>query len=595
MIASTQHRTALSSLILATTLTMGATGTASAMSFFDADTNAQEEATKALQAQQTETVVLMILREGINDTIERENLRVPASEADAKKAELLSDPAVISVEKAGIVTTPPLTQPGASVNTQSAMEAFAQSQARGPLLYNDPLYAGQEWFDPTQEHNLRLEPALSRIPFDRTVRVGVIDGGFESSVDMQYSEGVNLIADEPTQNPKGPLFLNEDVDCSYMGDFEISQHGHHVSHLIAANADNALGMAGTTRNIELVAARSMFCGGVGLTSDIIDGIYWLSGEPVEGVDPISEPVEVINMSLGGDGPCPVAYQTAIDFATTKGITVVVAAGNERDNADNYYPNNCENVIAVAAHDTRGILSNFTNSGSTVDVVAQGSGVTSITPDGNPTPISGTSFSTPIVAGVIANVLSERPNLNTAQIEAMIAESGNPVVEASFRPNLGAGSGILDAMKLLDAAGIPRAIVATQTAIDGERERFQEALLHPAAEALLQTEVGGTACSLVEFNANVMPNADANDPFTVFAVPAGDPLDPTAPNATVLRQGLTDRFVVAASELNSSAFDVGLARCDTVTGTNCNQTDTIRGVDVNDLDVPALCRTDLAGR
>ncbi|OJT00005.1 S8 family serine peptidase [Marinobacter nauticus] len=582
----------LGSLILAATLgTASHTHAMSLLSPQASDDNAKAVAPAVLPGSQSDTVVLMILREGINDTIERENRRVPASEADAIMAELLADPATISVEKAGIVTTPPITQPGdqGNVSAQSAMDTFAQSQARGPLKYNDPLYANQEWFDPTQEHGLRLEPALERLSFDRTIRVGVIDGGFESSVDLQYAEGVNLISEEPTRNPKGPLFLNEDVDCSYNGEVEISQHGHHVSHLIAANVDNALGMSGVTANVELVAARSMFCGGAGLTSDIVDGIYWLSGEPVDGVDPISQPVEIINMSLGEERTCPIAYQTAINVAHSKGIIIVAAAGNDRTDANKFAPANCDNVITVAAHDTRGILSNFTNTGANVDTVAQGSLVTSITPEGNPTTVGGTSFSTPIVAGVIANVLSERPGLSTAQLKAMIAESGNPVVEASFRPNLGAGSGILDAMKFLDAAGIPRAIVAAQSALQGERERFVEALNHPLAQNLLNVEVGGDACSLIEIDGNVLPNANPNDPLMVFAVPAGAPLSPTASNANVLAQTEAGRMIVSTDTLDAfSNSQFGIARCDVTTGSNCNQVDTIRGFNLADLERPAFC-------
>lgn len=581
----------LGSLILAATLgTAGHTHAMSLLSPQASDDNAKAVAPAALPGGQSDTVVLMILREGINDTIERENRRVPASEADAIMAELLADPATLSVEKAGVVTTPPLTQPGdqGNVSARSAMDAFAQSQARGPLKYNDPLYANQEWFDPTLEHGLRLEPALDRLSFDRTIRVGVIDGGFTASVDMQYAEGVNLRS--VNGNPLGPNFLNEDIDCSYVPpEFELSLHGHHVAHLIAATPDNALGMSGTTPNVELVAARSMNCGNSGLDPDIIDGIYWLSGEPVSGVDPISEPVEVINMSLRGEGPCPIAYQTGINVAHSKGIVVVAGAGNDRDDVANYYPANCDNVITVAAHDTRGILSNFTNTGANVDTVAQGSLVTSITPEGNPTTVGGTSFSTPIVAGVIANVLSERPGLSTAQLKAMIAESGNPVVEASFRPNLGAGSGILDAMKFLDAAGIPRAIVAAQSALQGERERFVEALNHPLAQNLLNEEVGGDACSLVEIDGNVLPNANPSDPLTVFAVPAGAPLSPTASNANILAQTEAGRMIVSTDTLDAfSNSQFGIARCDVTTSSNCNQVDTIRGFNPADLERPAFC-------
>lgn len=597
MTTQLRNKTLLGSLIAAASLC--AATPVVAMSFMPSDApTTSEQADRAIPGMiADDKVVLVILREGINDTTKREILTVTSDEADAKKAELLSDPDVISVEEAREVFTPPLRQPkepdadNNTVQSQSVRASSASNAEQNTPLYNDSLYGKQTHFDPTQEHNLRLELALRRLDFSRTIRVGIVDGGFESSVDMTYAEGANLR--DVNGNPRGGLYLNEDIDCSYMGDLPISQHGHYVSHMVGALANNALGMAGTTVNVDMVAARAMNCGGGGLDSDITDGILWLSNEPVSGLSAISAPVDVINLSLGGEGACPNFYQTAINTALSKGIHVIVAAGNDRVNTDNIYPANCEGVITIAATNKEGNLANFTNTGAEVDAVAEGNAVTAITPNGNEATVSGTSFATPIVAGVIANILSERPNLTPAQVEAMVAQAGKPIVATAFDQNFGIGSGILDAQKLLDAAGIPREILAAQSALDGNREQFQAALVHPAAQAIINTETGNDVCALVEVDSRVMKNASASDPFAVFSVPAGQPLNPVASDATTLKQTQGTRILLSEAELNDTSREYGLARCDLNTGSNCNQIDTIRGFNPQDLQRPAICETTVA--
>src|SRR5437879_7777374 len=95
------------------------------------------------------------------------------------------------------------------------------------------------------------------------------------------------------------------------------------------------------------------CGGT--TADIAYAIRWAAGLPVPGVPNSPAKANVINMSLGGDGACsndPVE-QSAINDTVAQGVTVVVAAGNSAQDASQFTPASCNNVIAVAASDYRG--------------------------------------------------------------------------------------------------------------------------------------------------------------------------------------------------------------------------------------------------
>ena len=92
------------------------------------------------------------------------------------------------------------------------------------------------------------------------------------------------------------------------------------------------------------------CGG--WLSDIADGIRWAAGLPVNGVTN-PNPARVLNLSLGGEGPCGPTYADAISGARQRGATVVVSAGNERSDFSGFRPANCPGVISVAATNRQG--------------------------------------------------------------------------------------------------------------------------------------------------------------------------------------------------------------------------------------------------
>jgi serine protease len=199
------------------------------------------------------------------------------------------------------------------------------------------------------------------------------------------------------------------------------------------------------------------CGGY--TSDIADGIIWASGGTVSGVPSIAARAQVINMSLGGGGACDTTTQNAINSARSRGTVVVVAAGNESQNASNSNPANCAGVIAVAATNRSGGRASYSNYGTIVDVAApggdNGDGILSTLNAGTTSPgadsyasYMGTSMATPHVAGVVALMLAKNPALTPDDVEARLKSSARPFPASCS----GCGAGIVDASAAIDAAG-----------------------------------------------------------------------------------------------------------------------------------------------
>ena len=104
-------------------------------------------------------------------------------------------------------------------------------------------------------------------------------------------------------------------------------HGSHMAGVLAATANNALGIAGIGWNVNIMPVRALGkCGGN--LDDIADAIRWAAQVPVSGVPANPNKATVISLSLGGGDTCSSYMQSAVDAATAAGVTIVAAAGNE---------------------------------------------------------------------------------------------------------------------------------------------------------------------------------------------------------------------------------------------------------------------------
>jgi serine protease len=325
---------------------------------------------------------------------------------------------------------------------------------------NDPDY-GSQWylkdFATPGSLGVGIEAAWDHTVGSTDVVIAVIDTGGTAHPDMtgRLLPGYDFFSNDGDATDPGDA--SDGSNCAASSS---TWHGTKVAGVIGANVNNALGIAGVNQRSLIQHIRILGpCGGV--TSDEIKAIRWAAGLPVDGVPLNPTPARVINLSLGASGECLVSEQEAIDAATTAGAIVVVAAGNSSQDLDQYQfaPANCDNVITVAATTSTGARAGYTNYGSTVEIAAPGSSIRTTTLGGYAS-VDGTSFSAPIVSGIISLMLSVNPVLEYNSVMALL---NNPAVANSFPSTPSAqcssdisatyycGLGILDAAHAVHAA------------------------------------------------------------------------------------------------------------------------------------------------
>jgi serine protease len=241
-----------------------------------------------------------------------------------------------------------------------------------------------------------------------------------------------------------------------------SYHGSHVAGTIAAATDNADGVAGVDWSARILPIRALGAGG-GSSIDILDGVLWSAGFAVDGVPANSNPADVINLSLGGTSPCAPFEQQVYDAVIEKGVIVVVAAGNENQNAANVSPASCSGVITVGATDIEGDRAPYSNFGSRVDVMGPGGdqsfdaqeGVLSLGFDDANDQfgfvfLQGTSMACPHIAGVVSLMKGLRPDLTAQQAVSVLRNTARPLSAAECKSNSASdcGAGLVDAAAAL---------------------------------------------------------------------------------------------------------------------------------------------------
>ncbi len=221
-------------------------------------------------------------------------------------------------------------------------------------------------------------------------------------------------------------------------------HGSHVAGTIAATNNN-IGVIGVAPQAKLYAVKVLDARGSGTWSSVICGIDWVTRNAT------AYNIKVANMSLGGGGSSDNncgntnsdALHKAICASADAGVTYVVAAGNEQDNAANHVPAAYNDaVITVSAlADSNGLpggggpatsyglddtFATFSNFGSVVDLGAPGVSIYSTWKNGSYNTISGTSMASPHVAGAAALYLASHPGSMWPAIRDGLVSVGEPL-------------------------------------------------------------------------------------------------------------------------------------------------------------------------
>jgi len=212
-------------------------------------------------------------------------------------------------------------------------------------------------------------------------------------------------------------------------------HGTHVAGIIGAVADNMTGVAGIAPGVKLIAVdvfgyyvnpeTSLVEFGA-FTSDVIEGIEYA----------VTHGADVVNMSLGGS-EYDSAFEEAVDAAVNAGVVIVAAAGNENENGA-HYPSDFNSCISVVATDQNDLKADFSNYGIEKDIAAPGVSILSAFPnDVDPEhPVDyiymgGTSMASPVVAGVVALMLSQKPGLSVDDIKDKLYSSADIVTDPAI--------------------------------------------------------------------------------------------------------------------------------------------------------------------
>lgn len=130
---------------------------------------------------------------------------------------------------------------------------------------------------------------------------------------------------------------------------------------------------------------------------------------------------IVSASLGGYGQVQ-STKHVIDVAVNKGITVVVAAGNENSNACSFTPAYIPSAITVGSTDRKDVRSGFSNYGNCLDIFAPGSHIVSAgLGKGDSATLSGTSMACPHVSGAAAVLLAKSPSMTPKQVVQRLTE------------------------------------------------------------------------------------------------------------------------------------------------------------------------------
>ncbi len=356
-------------------------------------------------------------------------LRVPAGQARSSALLLRADEAVAYVEENGTMT--------------------------GAWLPNDPAFA-----DPDKVYGqlqIKADRAWSLALGSPDVTVAVLDSG----VDLTHPDLAGLWRVNAGEIPNNGVdddgngyvddtcgwdFVDNDQDPS-----DELGHGTHITGLVAAHANNGIGLAGIASGIKVLPLRVLDGNNQGTWADIAAAMVYAGNLGAQ----------IINLSLGGNSFSH-TVQAAVAYAQQHNVLVIAAAGNSAT-SQAFYPAAYSGVLGVAATQAENQIWPGSSYGQFVDLSAPGQNIYSSywTRAGGSgyQYLSGTSMSAAEVSGAAALIYSVNPRLSAASVSQILIETATDLGAAGWDSHFGYGQ--LDVY-----AAVKEALLTLPEAIQG---------------------------------------------------------------------------------------------------------------------------------
>ena len=327
-------------------------------------------------------------------------------------------------------------------STERVWRGVAKRASERDSLINKPLRTDSLYGPAITQIKMSHADRLHEAGFKgQGMTIAVIDAGFHNVDKIEAMKNINILGTRDFVNPEAVIYAE-------------SSHGMSVLSCMAMNQPNV--MIGTAPEASYWLLRSED----EYSENLVEQDYWAAA--IEFADSVG--VDLVNTSLGYysfDDPAKnyryrdlnghyALMSREAAKAADKGIVVVCSAGNSGSGSWKKItpPGDAENVITVGAVNKYGVLAPFSSVGNTADgrvkpdVVAVGLGSDVMGTDGNLRHANGTSFSSPIMCGMVACLWQACPELTAKEIIELVRRSGDRAV---FPDNI-YGYGIPDLWK-----------------------------------------------------------------------------------------------------------------------------------------------------